>query len=237
MASFVRHESCPKCGSRDNLGRYSDGGAYCFGCHYREGPDSNEYRPAFGRVVDSQRETAPLVQGIPREAVAAYLHRYGLTVHELLAYRPFFGERGTSLGFEYRDKEGTIVATQTRNLDPSYRTKTKYFNVGTTYSVFDLMSPHRGTKVVITEDKLSAIKVARHVDAIPALGTVFQLHKIVELKNRGYQSIVVWLDQDKWREGREIADQAKWLGLSAKALLTEKDPKEYTDEQILEYLK
>ena len=34
----VRHEPCPKCGSRDNLARYSDGHGYCFsfGCEYRD---------------------------------------------------------------------------------------------------------------------------------------------------------------------------------------------------------
>lgn len=30
MANFVRHESCPKCGSKDNLAIYDDGSFYCF---------------------------------------------------------------------------------------------------------------------------------------------------------------------------------------------------------------
>ena len=33
---FLRHEPCPSCQSRDNLARYSDGSAYCFGCYYTE---------------------------------------------------------------------------------------------------------------------------------------------------------------------------------------------------------
>ena len=32
MAEFVGHENCPACGSKDNLARYSDGSAHCFGC-------------------------------------------------------------------------------------------------------------------------------------------------------------------------------------------------------------
>jgi len=99
------------------------------------------------------------------------------------------------------------------------------------------MSGNDTGKVVITEDKLSAIKVARQVDAIPALGTQFQRHKVARLAALGYQKVYVWLDKDKWREGRDIADHCKWLGLSATALLTPLDPKEYTDEQIMEYLK
>ena len=42
QSEFVRHEPCPECNSRDNLARYSDGHAYCFGCEYRE--------PAVGEV-------------------------------------------------------------------------------------------------------------------------------------------------------------------------------------------
>lgn len=34
-SEFLRKEPCPKCGSRDNLARYTDGHGYCFGCgHY-----------------------------------------------------------------------------------------------------------------------------------------------------------------------------------------------------------
>ena len=110
-------------------------------------------------------------------------------------------------------------------------------NEGETYEAFDLIAPHKGRMVVITEDKLSAIKVSNVCDAIPALGTTFQTHKLVELLKRGYQTVVVWLDSDKWREAREISDQCKWIGLSSKTVLTPLDPKEYSNEQIAEYLK
>lgn len=37
-SEFLTYEPCPQCGSRDNLGRYSDGHGYCFGCgHYERG--------------------------------------------------------------------------------------------------------------------------------------------------------------------------------------------------------
>lgn len=44
---FVAKEPCPSCGSRDNLGRYSDGHAYCFSasCDY--------YEPADGAKAES----------------------------------------------------------------------------------------------------------------------------------------------------------------------------------------
>jgi len=89
----------------------------------------------------------------------------------------------------------------------------------------------------VTEDKLSAIKVSGVCDAIPALGTTFQNWKLVEALKRGYEHVYVWLDKDKWREGREICDKAKWLGLSATALLTDLDPKCYSHDEIKKYLK
>ena len=45
MSEFLRHEPCPKCGSKDNLARYSDGHAYCFGCEYYEHADGQERQP------------------------------------------------------------------------------------------------------------------------------------------------------------------------------------------------
>lgn len=38
-SEFVQHEPCPACGSKDNLARYTDGHAYCFGCKYYETGD------------------------------------------------------------------------------------------------------------------------------------------------------------------------------------------------------
>lgn len=100
-----------------------------------------------------------------------------------------------------------------------------------------LLGQHDNHQVVVTEDALSAAKVSRHTHAWPALGTQFQLHKLVYLQKRGFQEVVVWLDADKWREGREICEKAQWMGLSARAIYSEHDPKSYSDEQILEYLK
>jgi len=71
---------------------------------------------------------------------------------------------------------------------------------------------------------------------MPALGTYVPVHKIAALASI-YEFIIVWLDSDKWREARHIAENFQWLGLSAKTVFTEKDPKAYTDEQIMEYLK
>lgn len=47
-SNFVGKESCPECGSRDNLGRYDDGHAHCFsqGCDYWEPPTDGSAQTA-----------------------------------------------------------------------------------------------------------------------------------------------------------------------------------------------
>jgi len=51
---FVRHDPCPSCGSRNNLGRYSDGHGHCYGCGYREAGN--------GRVLEKTSNGAPIRQ-------------------------------------------------------------------------------------------------------------------------------------------------------------------------------
>lgn len=42
-SEFLHKEQCPACGSKDNLGRYSDGHGFCFGCnHYEPGDDEGK---------------------------------------------------------------------------------------------------------------------------------------------------------------------------------------------------
>lgn len=41
-SEFLQKEPCPACGSKDNLARYTDGHAWCFGCHHHEPADDGE---------------------------------------------------------------------------------------------------------------------------------------------------------------------------------------------------
>ncbi len=41
--TFIHHEPCPKCHSRDNLARYADGHGHCFGCGHHEKAINGEH--------------------------------------------------------------------------------------------------------------------------------------------------------------------------------------------------
>ena len=62
---FLHKESCPRCGSKDNLGRYSDGHAYCFSasCGYREPPTD-------GDVIQTPAKQATVFEPLVGETMA-----------------------------------------------------------------------------------------------------------------------------------------------------------------------
>jgi len=70
---------------------------------------------------------------------------------------------------------------------------------------------------------------------MPLLGTHIAKEKLMALRPF-YDSLVVWLDSDKYREARNIADQAKLIGFKARAGFSELDPKDLSTEEIKERL-
>jgi len=239
MARFTGHEPCPRCGSRNNLARYDDGSAFCFGCKYHERRNASAFNPSDSGKQQSQRPSGRSLTTVYGEPAVQWISSYGISVPELLSRGVKWDSSTSQLIFPFKDKDGEPCCIQARNFSSDRRSKRKCENDGSVYEAFPLYQKESSAHphwVVITEDPLSAIKVSRQVDAIPCLGTNFPVHKINELHNRGYQHVVAWLDSDKWREGREIADKCKWVGMSATTLLTDLDPKCYTDEQIATYL-
>lgn len=89
--------------------------------------------------------------------------------------------------------------------------------------------------MVITEDCLSAIKVARQSDAMPALSSDLSRDKLKRLA-RLYGRFLVWLDGDMYPKAQRMARRLEYLGCEAKAVYTPLDPKCYDDETIRKIL-
>jgi len=244
IGNFIRHEPCSRCGSRDNFARYSDGGGFCFGCGWTERNTTSPWVTEHTRS-ESADEGAE-VYTMPEDSSTSfgdgacqYLSKSGVSVQCAIERGLRYSNSTEQLLFPYYNSEGKLTCLQARNFNKSKSERAKYFNKGSPSSVLPIYSvngPNSFLKtLVITEDALSAIRIASQCDAMPALGTYVPVKKIVALA-ASYEFIIVWLDHDKWREAREIADNCKWLGLSAKTVFTELDPKAYTDEQINKYL-
>lgn len=239
MGKFLHHAPCPSCGSRDNLGVW-DNGVFCFGCKYRK-KERGYFKPDDGASNESS-SNGRLHQlhagsvGSPPAAVFDWLEPTGISWEECYLNGARWNDSWQQLVFFFRDEGGKLVCAQARNFDPDRATKAKYYNVGEKEEVFQIVG-QRGKLVIFTEDYLSSIKVGRHADAMPLLGVSISAKKLTKILRQGYQSIIVWLDRDKWREAMEIADKAKWLGISARCVYTDEDPKYLSDDEIKEIVK
>lgn len=248
MATFERHEPCPFCGSRDNLGRYSDGSAFCFGCHRTERVTDSGKRISMGQlsgqfIKEENVQLSPdLCFDYPGHVVA-WLARYHVTVQEAIKHGWKYDPKRDQLVFIFNDGEGNVAVTQARNFNSERSAKQKYYNQGSPADILPIFTgvcPGGSKTLVVVEDAVSAVRVAAAgplegpwCHAMPCLGSYLPVRKITALKLL-YDQLVVWLDADKLKEAWAIADMAKWIGLSARTIYTELDPKEHTDEQIRE---
>lgn len=247
MASFKQHEPCPDCGSRNNLGRYTDGSAWCFGCGYRE---KATHAPA--RVYTEMADDAGGYPKIPDDSSryigqpgVEWLAKYGVEVPEAIERGLVWSESKQQLIFRWPQDS----LWQARNFGAW--AKSKNFTSGEInvsnpiYSCSGGGSPafepiQEGTirrQLVIPEDPLSALRIARQSDAMPLLGSHLATDRLNRIAWLKYDQYVLWLDSDKYKESCAIAQRLKLLGLSCRVIYTELDPKEYSDAQIKEYLK
>lgn len=89
--------------------------------------------------------------------------------------------------------------------------------------------------LVLVEDCISAIKIARQTDAMPLLGSNISYQKLSRIK-REYNEVIFWLDADKYKEAQTLSKRAQMIGLTSHVLYSRLDPKELSDEQLSEML-
>lgn len=247
MARFVGHESCPSCGSRDNLARYDDGSAFCFGCKYHEGRDKRARRSLEIAVDDDSTPKLPDDTGTAysKEAVS-WLAQYYVTVEKAISSGIRWSESKQQLIFLLEDG-----CWQARNFRVGSK---KYFNAG---DINDQLKTYRGTSsdtrgmgglgniLAVVEDCVSAIRIAGcsqeglggpQYDAMPVLGSHVSTKRLNRMASL-YQNMIFWMDADKMVEAQETARRASMLGIHTKVIYTEQDPKCYTNEQIRSFLK
>lgn len=235
MARFVSHEPCPRCGSRDNLGRYDDGSAFCFGCKYTE---RAKHAPRnYVKKEEVSDNSIPLLPDdtgttFSPEAVQ-WMAQYHLSVEEAISHGVRWSDSRQQLIFLLEDG-----CWQARNF---LKSRSKYFTAGDVNGSIKVYlqrsESSRHQQLAVVEDCVSAIRIAiSGTNAMPVLGSHVSIQKLTRL-SRIYGNLVFWLDHDKLKEARKMADQAKMLGLSTSVLFTELDPKCYTDEEISVRLK
>ncbi len=153
MAEFVGHEPCPDCGSNDNLARYDDGSAYCFGCQYSERP----------QVGSSPRQSKPDTKSRPllKGGEHLYLKRRRLSEEtcKKFDYRVAKFEGRTVQVAAYKI-DGKTVAQKIRDSEKNFTVLGKSKKIGKL-----LFGQHlwrdEGKRLVITEGEIDAMSVSQ----------------------------------------------------------------------------
>lgn len=102
MANFVKHEPCPSCGSKDNLARYDDDSAYCFGCEYYEG-DTEFFEQYLGK--EKQLNNIGEVKHLAKRKISLETcKKYNYKVGELNGKQCHIMDYGAATKFRFKDK-------------------------------------------------------------------------------------------------------------------------------------
>lgn len=223
-SSYIRHEPCPSCGSRDNLARYDDGHGYCFGCgHYDKGEEPMETveavaEPPVGDVGGAHRS-------LPKRRITEETCRK-------------FDYRVANLGGQaaqiaaYRDASGTVCAHHVR-----YANKRFAWHGDARRAVLwgrHLWTPSPKIKVVVTEGEIDAMTVSQlmghkwPVVSLPngAASAASAIAASIDWLEQ-FDSVVLMLDMDE--PGQKAAKEAAALlspGKARIASLPLKDPNE-----------
>ena len=211
---FVRHEECPQCGSRNNLGRYSDGHAFCFSpeCAYFE-PATAEFSSLTNgtqqRVVVT--EMIGTIAAIPDRRISERTcKKYNVRVE--------YDSKGIINKHHYPFTDvntGDVLCTKVR------RVADKQFTINGSYTgnlgLFGQETCRGlGKYITITEGELDCLSVSEMFDRkydVVSLRTGAQ-SAAKEIKEQlewleGYDNVVLCFDNDK--AGQIAVDSVKDL--------------------------
>ena len=195
-SEFSHHEPCPSCGSKDNLARYDDGHAYCFGCSYYERGDGQQVH---------NRSTLQMTFAL--QGTAEPLPKRKLTEEICQKYRCY--RDGKTLRFHYFDASGVCTGAKVKDPDKNFHWEGK--NEDHRFFGQHLFQG-TGERVVITEGELDAMSCHQvfptwqHV-SLPdgAKSAKRSIQRQLEWL-QGYKEVILFFDNDE--VGRQAAKEA-----------------------------
>lgn len=247
MATFVKHTACPVCGSSDALAHYSDGSSYCYS-HGK--PVSHSDKPGFV-IADEEGPEWSLPDDLSTDNFPIEFFQWieptGLQLGELLAHTYFFSK---STGRVWRTlhsrspqhlcghvRQGPDAAESRRTYGVHGKGEVGpkalfYGSKEDTFAYAGCEKLQLRNTLVIVEDSLSSIKVARTTCSLPLFGSSISNSKLSKIVANRYDKIYVWLDSDKLRAAHSIADRIELLGTKSSVIMTDADPKYVSQKEI-----
>lgn len=257
MAS--RAEPCPKCREKgrdrrgNNLQRWPDGHAHCFACTYHEWTE-NGTTGYMGNILEvenlkkNKMFEAPDLK-LPDDATTnidavalIWLSKYDIEMTEVEQYKFHWSPSKKMLIFpfyanDYEDHhvKGKLMGWQGRSFNPN--SQMQYYKVGGFIDFYNVLNfeEGEGDELIIVEDFISAIKIARRFTTMSLLGSQMSTPRMNGLK-KWTKNLIFWLDEDKADKAGELVRTATMLGFHARYVITKHDPKAYDNQTITETL-
>lgn len=145
-----------------------------------------------------------------------------------IGYSPSMGR----IIFTLYDIESELMYWQGRRIENPTKSKPKYKNVRASGKcIFYGVGDPADSEICLVEAILSAIKVGRSIYTLGMLGSYIPEDLVRQLGN--YKTVYLWFDPDKQKEMVKYAISLNSrLGVRVVPLITEKKPRDYTDEEI-----
>jgi len=151
-SSFVQHEPCPNCKSKDNLARYSDGHGFCFGCNHYEHADGEPIKKESRMASDliNEKEFIHLEKRSIKETTC---RKFGYSVGNY---------KGNPVHvMSYHNDEGHEVAQKLRFQNKDFRIIGQSKNL-------NLFGQHLwkegGKRIVVTEGEIDCLSISQLQD-------------------------------------------------------------------------
>jgi hypothetical protein len=224
---FIGLTSCDKCGSSDANAEYSDS-FYCYSCnkYTRKGFSLSRFKP----LNDVKVCKGITLQKELRIEALRWLLGYGLTMEEVAQFE-YSTERVGKYG-NFNCDLLVLFSNDDYWCCRNFGKGTKYITSGVKPVLLYGTNPDT---IIIVEDIISAVKVARQYSALPMLGSMPSADATSHLQ--GFKNVIVWNDRDKARESLKTArNLSERLGKRVRVVISDKDPKEYSDLEISKYI-
>jgi DNA primase len=172
-------------------------------------------------------------QDIPLEG-RLWLYSNGITDTLKWKYNVGYSKRLRRVVMPVYNTQGDLIWFQCRALVKGQKPKYLQPSGDKSSVVFQSKTEEdKGTKgrVVVVEDIMSAIRVGEVVNTISLLGTKADTNQINTLSR--FDNVITWLDSDRaGRHGSKTIRQAVGLLTNTQDIVTELDPKSYSNQQI-----
>jgi len=191
-STFLRHEHCPNCGSRDNLAIYTDH-EWCFGCGYQVNY-FNHYKLRLEKPLDISKNQVFLPEDIESyiPAVAEnWLRKYELTTTELIKCQVVWSDKRQLLIFPYNDLNNQLVGWQGRYFGnkpdhPKWTGKGDFKKVNRIYSPtlkINNLTENTNNSIIVVEDIISTVKISRQYKSTCLFGSFINYNNLINIYN------------------------------------------------------